>query len=167
MKERELLRATPLRIGISTRALFNLEEEHSGFVNEGVRAYAKLQLERENTAIGKGTGFEVVERLLSLNEPDEKPYVEVVLLSQNSPDLSLRAFHSIEEHGLAVKTGSFTSGRSLGPFILAWDVDLFLSNEAHRRPGRDISRSCCREARGGATRTTGDGAGRGPNSFRW
>jgi 5'-nucleotidase len=125
----ELLRATPLRIGISTRALFNLEEEHSVFVNEGVRAYAKLQLERENTPIGKGTGFEVVERLLSLNEPSEKPYVEVVLLSQNSPDLSLRAFHSIAEYGLAIKTGSFTSGRSLGPFIPAWDVDLFLSNE--------------------------------------
>jgi 5'-nucleotidase len=30
---------------------------------------------------------------------------------------------------LAIKTGSFTSGRSLGPFIPAWDVDLFLSNE--------------------------------------
>lgn len=127
--KRELLRATPLRIGISTRALFDLEEEHSVFEKQGVRAYAKLQLERENTPIGKGTGFEVVERLLRLNEPDEKPYVEVVLLSQNSPDLSLRAFRSIKKYGLAIKTGSFTSGRSLGPFIPAWDVDLFLSNE--------------------------------------
>ena len=99
------------------------------FVNQGVRAYAELQLARENTLIGKGTGFEVVERLLRLNEPDEKPYVEVVLLSQNSPDLSLRAFNSIEHYGLTIKTGSFTSGRSLGPFIPAWGVDLFLSNE--------------------------------------
>lgn len=129
MTERELLRETPLRIGISTRALFNLEEEHAVFVNQGVRAYAELQLARENTIIGKGTGFEVVERLLKLNEPNEKPYVEVMLLSQNSPDLSLRAFNSIEHYGLAIKTGSFTSGRSLGPYIPAWDVDLFLSNE--------------------------------------
>jgi 5'-nucleotidase len=30
---------------------------------------------------------------------------------------------------LAIKTGSFTSGRTLGPFIPAWEVDLFLSNE--------------------------------------
>src|SRR5215469_6259720 len=126
---RDLLRATPLRIGISTRALFNLEEEHSVFVNKGVQAYAELQLARENIVIGKGTGFEVVKRLLRLNEPDEKQYVEVVLLSQNSPDLSLRAFNSVENYGLAIKTGSFTSGRSLGPFIPAWQVDLFLSNE--------------------------------------
>jgi 5'-nucleotidase len=125
----ELLRSAPLRIGISTRALFDLEEEHSVFVNQGVQAYAKLQLEREDALIGRGTGFEVVERLLKLNEGEGKPYVEVVLLSQNSPDLSLRAFKSIKKYGLAIKTGSFTSGRTLGPFIPAWEVDLFLSNE--------------------------------------
>jgi len=126
----EHLRSKPLRIGISTRALFNLEEEHEVFVNQGVQAYSALQLSRESTLVGQGTGFEVVERLLALNVPNSKPYVEVILLSQNSPDLSLRAFKSIEHYGLAIKTGSFTSGRSLGPFIPAWDVDLFLSNEA-------------------------------------
>jgi 5'-nucleotidase len=30
---------------------------------------------------------------------------------------------------LSIKTGSFTSGRSLAPFIPAWNIDLFLSNE--------------------------------------
>lgn len=126
-----LLRDQLLRIGISTRALFNLEEEHEVFVKDGVQAYATLQRERENTLIGKGTGFEVVERLLALNEPNEEPYVEVILLSQNSPDLSLRAFNSIEKYELSIKNGSFTSGRSLGPYIPAWEVDLFLSNEAN------------------------------------
>ena len=127
--EGALLKQAPLRIGVSTRALFNLEEEHAVFVELGVQAYAKLQRERENDLIAKGTGFEVVERLLRLNEVDGDPYVEVMLLSQNSPGLSLRAFNSIREYGLAIKTGSFTSGRSLGPFIPAWEVDLFLSNE--------------------------------------
>lgn len=126
---RETLRSQPLRIGISTRALFNLEEEHAVFQSQGVEAYSKLQLEREDTLIGKGPGFEVVERLLRLNEPDQKPYVEVFLLSRNSPDLSLRAFNSIDHYGLGIKAGSFTSGRSLGPFISAWELDLFLSNE--------------------------------------
>lgn len=126
---RETLRSQPLRIGISTRALFNLEEEHAVFQSEGVEAYSALQLEREDTLIEKGPGFEVVERLLRLNEPDQKPYVEVFLLSRNSPDLSLRAFNSIDRYGLGIKAGSFTSGRSLGPFISAWELDLFLSNE--------------------------------------
>ncbi|MEY9189151.1 5'-nucleotidase [Bradyrhizobium ottawaense] len=122
------LRANPLRIGISTRALFDLEEEHRVFESEGVKAYAAMQLEREDIILAKGAGFEVVERLLALNDPGTAPYVEVILLSQNSPDLSLRAFKSIDHYGLTVKTGSFTSGRSLSPFVPAWGIDLFLSN---------------------------------------
>ncbi|MER8397584.1 5'-nucleotidase [Mesorhizobium sp. M1348] len=122
------LRSSPLRIGISTRALFDLEEEHRIFEEYGVKAYAAMQLEREGVILGRGAGFEVVERLLALNDPGAAPYVEVILLSQNSPDLSLRAFKSIDHHGLVVKTGSFTSGRSLAPFVPAWGIDLFLSN---------------------------------------
>ncbi|RUZ72529.1 5'-nucleotidase [Mesorhizobium sp. M7A.F.Ca.US.006.01.1.1] len=122
------LRAKPLRIGISTRALFDLEEEHRVFENYGVKSYAAMQLEREDVILRKGAGFEVVERLLALNDPGAAPYVEVILLSQNSPDLSLRAFKSIDHYGLIVKTGSFTSGRSLAPFVPAWGIDLFLSN---------------------------------------
>jgi len=122
------LRASPLRIGISTRALFDLEEEHRVFENHGVKSYAAMQLEREDVILRRGAGFEVVERLLALNDPEAAPYVEVILLSQNSPDLSLRAFKSIDHYGLVVKTGSFTSGRSLAPFVPAWGIDLFLSN---------------------------------------
>lgn len=125
----EILRSDPLRIGISTRALFDLEEEHQVFQQDGVRAYAMMQLEREDSILSKGAGFEVVERLLALNDPKNLPFVEVILLSRNSPDLSLRAFKAIEEYGLSIKTGSFTSGRSLAPFIPAWKIDLFLSNE--------------------------------------
>ncbi|WP_193375003.1 5'-nucleotidase [Bradyrhizobium yuanmingense] len=40
---RETLRAQPLRIGISTRALFNLEEEHAVFQSQGVEAYRRSQ----------------------------------------------------------------------------------------------------------------------------
>jgi 5'-nucleotidase len=118
----------PLRIGISTRALFDLEEEHSVFLAEGVAAYCAMQLEREKTVLKPGCGFEVIKRLLALNST-ENNLVDVMLLSRNSPDLSLRAFNSIEHYDLPIKTGSFTSGRSLAPYVPAWDVDLFLSSE--------------------------------------
>ncbi len=118
----------PLRIGISTRALFNLEEEHAVFEKEGVDAYVELQLERENIPLKKGSGFQVVDRLLKLNEDNDKPFVEVILMSRNSPDLSLRAFNSVRKFGLDIKLGTFTSGRALGPYVPAWGVDLFLSN---------------------------------------
>jgi 5'-nucleotidase len=120
--------ALPLTIGVSTRALFSLEEEHSVFVAQGVQAYAALQLQRENVPLKPGSAFEVVRRLLAMNSEDRK-LVDVIILSQNSPDLSLRAFHSAQEHGLSIKRGSFTSGRSVAPLIAAWNIDLFLSND--------------------------------------
>jgi 5'-nucleotidase len=123
------LRAAPLRIGISTRALFDLEEEHKVFEEQGVHSYIELQYKRESELIPKGTAFELVDRFLRLNEPDSDPFVQIVVLSRNSPDLSLRAFKSIEHYGLRVVTGSFTSGAPLGPYIPAWDIDLFLSND--------------------------------------
>lgn len=118
----------PLVIGVSTRALFELEEEHNVFDKQGVDAYAALQRDRESMALQPGSAFEVVKRLLSLKSQAGGALVDVIILSRNSPDLSLRAFHSAKQHQLKVERGSFTSGRSLAPFAAAWGVDLFLSN---------------------------------------
>jgi 5'-nucleotidase len=119
----------PLVVGVSTRAMFDLAEEHRVFRQAGLSAYAALQLEREGQPLKRGAAFEVTRRLLALNENGKSPVVEVILLSKNSPDLSLRAFNSFEHYGLSIRHGSFISGRSLAPFAVAWDVDLFLSND--------------------------------------
>lgn len=123
------LKHNPLIIGVTTRAMFDLAAEHSVFEREGVQAYAALQLARENDPLKPGAAFEVTRRLLALNLDGEKPLVEVILLSRNSPDLSLRAFHAFEEHKIPIRRGSFTSGRSVAPFVKAWGIDLFLSND--------------------------------------
>lgn len=125
---RDLLAANPLRIGVSTRALFDLEEENKVYEIEGLQSYIALQRQKEQDILQRGTGFNVVERLLALNEPGGRRFVDVVLLSKNSPDLSLRAFNAIDHYGLEIRTGSFVSGRELAPFITAWKTDLFLSN---------------------------------------
>ncbi len=127
MSIRKELEKHPLRIGISTRALFDLEDEHQIYEQQGVQAYVDHQRDREDELLKKGSGFQVVERLLRLNEDKSLPFVEVILMSRNSPDLSLRAFNSIQEFGLDIKLGSFTSGRPLAPFVTSWGIDLFLS----------------------------------------
>lgn len=121
--------ALPLVVGVSSRAMFNLTEEDEVFRREGVAAYAALQLARENVPLQPGTAFEVTRRLLDLNQPGDPPLVRIVLLSKNSPDLSLRAFHSFAHHKLPIICGSFTSGRPVAPFVSAWNMDLFLSND--------------------------------------
>jgi 5'-nucleotidase len=119
----------PLVVGVSTRALFSLEEEHEVFVREGEDAYCALQRDREAVPLGQGCAFEPIRRLLALNSRDGNQVVEVVLLSRNPPDLALRAFRSCEHYKLPIVSGSFTSGRPIAPFAAAWRVDLFLSND--------------------------------------
>jgi 5'-nucleotidase len=123
----------PLVVGVSTRAMFDLTEEHRVFEQDGLEAYTALQRDREREPLKPGAAFEVTRRLLALNDIGSKPVVEVILLSKNSPDLSLRAFHSFEYYRLSIQHGSFISGRSLAPFAMAWNVDLFLSND-----GKDV-----------------------------
>jgi 5'-nucleotidase len=134
-KEKTVIQSSlPLVIGVSTRALFDLEEEHKVFCEKGVKAYAALQLEREREVLQPGVAFEVIKRLLSLNPEEGPTVVDVLLLSKNSPDLSLRAFNSAEHYGLQIRKGSFTSGRTVAPYVGAWGIDLFLSND-----GLDVS----------------------------
>ena len=120
----------PLIIGVSTRALYDLTEEHEVFRAHGHAAYADIQLKREDQVLKPGVAFEVTQRLLKLNKGLSTPVVIVVLLSKNSPDLSIRAFRSCVYYNLSVKHGSFTSGRSVAPYVPAWNVDLFLSNDS-------------------------------------
>lgn len=119
----------PLVIGVSTRVLFDLEEEHGVFVGEGEVAYTALQRRREARTLKPGCAFGLVKRLLALNPPDGQKLVEIVLLSRNPADLALRPFQSCERHGLAISQASFTGGRSVAPYLGAWGVDLFLSKD--------------------------------------
>ena len=120
-----------LVIGISSRALFNLEEENVIFERHGLNAYARHQLEHEEEALEPGTAFPLIKALLSLNIEFEEPLVEVIVMSRNSPETGLRVFNSIDAHNLNIVRAAFTGGEDIARYLGAFDVDLFLSkNEA-------------------------------------
>lgn len=121
-----------LVIGISSRSLFDLEEENQLFEREGLAAYRAYQIAHEDDPPGPGTAFHLVEGLLRLNglvTPDNAPLVEVVILSRNDAGIGLRIFNAIKQHGLEAKVtrAAFTSGASLANYLEAFSVDLFLS----------------------------------------
>lgn len=117
-----------LVIGISSRALFDLRKENEIFEKEGYKSYSKYQIEHENDILKPGSGFSLVKALLKLNEYNEtKGQVEVVVMSRNSADTSLRVFNSIEYYGLDITRGVLTSGRHLSDYLSAFKTDLFLS----------------------------------------
>jgi len=117
-----------LVIGVSSRALFDLRKENEIFENEGVEAYCKYQIERENEVLSPGPGFSLIKALLNINHlPGQEGRVEVVVMSRNSPDTSLRVFHSIDHYGLSISRAVLASGASLAPYLGAFKTDLFLS----------------------------------------
>ena len=117
-----------LVVAISSRALFDLEEENQVFEQSDDRAYMQLQLERLELAAKPGVAFPLVKKLLAFND-DAQQRVEVVILSRNDPVSGLRVFKSVERHGLKVARGVFTRGREPFRYLTPLQANLFLSAE--------------------------------------
>lgn len=115
-------------IGVSSRALFDLTVENEIFERQGLEAYCSYQIEHEQDILKPGPGFGLIKALLHLNEysPD-KNLVEVIIMSRNSPDTSLRVFNAIAYYGLDITRSVLVSGASLAPYLEAFRTDLFLS----------------------------------------
>lgn len=125
-----IVKAEKLTVAISSRALFNLDESHTIFEKEGVEAYCKYQVAREEIPLEPGVAFGLVKKLLALNGRDStNPCVEVILLSRNNADTGLRIFNSIKHHNLNIGRAAFTRGESTHPYISAFGAQLFLSAE--------------------------------------
>ena len=117
-----------LVVGVSSRALFDLHVENEIFERDGVEAYCRYQVEHENEILKKGPGFGLIEALLNMNRlSGHEDTVEVIIMSHNSPDTSLRVFNSIQYYGLNISRAVLASGASLAPYLNAFKTDLFLS----------------------------------------
>jgi 5'-nucleotidase len=120
-----------LVVAISSRALFDLDESHAVFESQGLKAYAEYQVTRENDFLKPGEAFQLVKKLLALNNDGmDHQGVEVILMSRNSADSGLRIFNSIEHHGLDIQRAVFTNGESPFRYMKAIGTDLFLSGHA-------------------------------------
>ena len=119
--------SVPLVIGISSRALFNLEQENKIFEEQGLSEYEAYQVQHEKDVLAKGSAFQLVRAFLNLNTLQEKLLVEVIVMSRNSPNTSLRIFNSIAHYGLDITRAALTGGAEIAPYLKAFRTDLFLS----------------------------------------
>lgn len=115
-----------LVVAISSRALFDFEEENQIFEQGDDRAYMKLQLERLDTPAKPGVAFSLVRKLLSFNE-DQAQRVEVVILSRNDPVSGLRVMKSASHYELPIIRCSFTRGEPPWRYLKPLHANLFLS----------------------------------------
>ena len=125
--------AGQLVVAISSRALFDFEEENRLFETGDAEAYVEMQLQRIDIPAPAGVAFSLVKKLLAFNEPDHQR-VEVVVLSRNDPASGMRVFRSVAAAGMRVERGVFTQGRDPFRYLKPLGAHLFLSaNEADVR----------------------------------
>ena len=131
-----------LVVAISSRALFDFEEENQVFEQADDRAYMALQLQRLDLPAKPGVAFSLVQKLLafntvgaaSANHDEHKPAlqgtsqpVEVVILSRNDPVSGLRVMKSAAHYGLPIIRCSFTRGEPPWRYLKPLHANLFLS----------------------------------------
>jgi len=126
-----------LVVGVSSRALFDMEEANRVFETKGVQAYAQHQMEHVDEILPPGAGFALIQAILNLNlqavskRSKKGPPIrkaEVVVMSRNDPATSLRMFQSIKHYGLDIRRAALSGGGSLTPYLRAFEVDLFLTS---------------------------------------
>ncbi len=124
-----------LVVAISSRALFDFEEENQLFEASDDHAYMALQQQRLDLPAKPGVAFSLVNKLLAFNAVGKPPRVEVVVLSRNDPISGLRVYRSAQQLGLPIQRGVFTRGREPWRYLRPLKAQLFLS--ANERDVRD------------------------------
>ena len=115
-----------LVVGISSRALFDLEFENRIYEEQGLQAYLEYQRNHEQDILKPGTAFPLIRALHRLNDGDEQ-VVEIIIMSKNSADTSLRIFNSIQHYGLGISRAALVGGNRIAPYLSAFRTGLFLS----------------------------------------
>jgi 5'-nucleotidase len=119
-----------LVVGITSRALFDLDEAHEVFEAEGLESYRAHQVARESVPLSPGAAFGLVKGLLRLNGLTDQRLVEVLVISRNDADSGLRMMNSAEHHGLDIPRWAFTDGRDASRYLPAFRCHVFLSANA-------------------------------------
>jgi 5'-nucleotidase len=118
-----------LVVAISSRALFNFEEENAIFENGDPQAYMQLQLDRLDQPARPGIAFSLIRKLLAFNDTATH-HVEVVILSRNDPVSGMRIFRSGRANHIKLERGVFTQGRPPFRYLRPLRAHLFLSANA-------------------------------------
>ena len=109
-----------LVVAISSRALFDFEEENRLFEAGDAAAYMQMQLERIDVPAPPGVAFSLVRKLLAFNSA-ERQRVEVVILSRNDPASGMRVFASAKAADMHIERGVFTRGRDPARIAVGWE----------------------------------------------
>lgn len=115
-------------IAVSSRALFDLEEEHALFEEKGYKAFRDHQVRYQNTPLRPAWPFPSCAACSPSTSSTAIWRPSGSLRSRaTSPETAQRFFHSCRHYRLPISAGGFTSGHSTYPYLAAFNASLFLS----------------------------------------
>ncbi|MGH0144905.1 UNVERIFIED_CONTAM: hypothetical protein FKN15_019338 [Acipenser sinensis] len=115
------------------RAIFDLEEEHTLFLEKGKEEFENHQRANENEPLKEGTAFNFIKAAQMVNEklleknPQEKLLFDVILVSNNSPQSGSRIINSAKHYGLDITRFCFVNEEDSTKYLHSNNVKLFLS----------------------------------------
>ena len=117
-----------LKVAVSARALFDLEESNKLFLKKGAKAFIKHTRKNQDIPLGQGVAFPLVKALLKLNEINpNKELVEIVVITSFVPACGIRILRSITHHELDINRSNFTGDVPIVDYLDAFKVDLLLT----------------------------------------
>jgi 5'-nucleotidase len=117
-----------LVVGVSSSAVFQMENADRIFRKKGVKAYREYQRKNLSKPFEKGVAFPFIKRLLNLNNVYQENPIEVVVLSRNDPESGERFYRTCQHYKLPIVRGAFLAGSEPYPYMKAFNCCLFLSS---------------------------------------
>ncbi|XP_068964731.1 cytosolic 5'-nucleotidase 1A-like isoform X2 [Petaurus breviceps papuanus] len=122
-----------LVIAVTARVIFNLEAEHQLFLAQGTEEYTRHQIARAKEPLPPGTAFPFLQAVRLVNQrllerdPGERGLLDVIVLSNNSPEAGSRIVHCTRQAGLEISKFCFVSEKDSTQYLREHNVGLFLS----------------------------------------
>uniref|UniRef100_A0A8D2P7X6 5NT1A nucleotidase n=1 Tax=Zosterops lateralis melanops TaxID=1220523 RepID=A0A8D2P7X6_ZOSLA len=122
-----------LVIAVTTRAIFNLEEEHRLYLEKGKEEYTRHQQANQDKPLPPGTAFAFIQAVQYVNKkilesnPAERDLFDILVLSNNSPESGVRIINSTKHYGLEISKFCFVSDEDSTQYLKSHGVKLFLS----------------------------------------
>lgn len=91
---------TPIRIFISGRALFYMEDEHKTYVNQGKSGFDTVMCQKEKDILLPGVTMPFIQMCCQLNKGAASPYFDIHLITEISGTALKRVYYSLGEYNI-------------------------------------------------------------------
>lgn len=133
-----------ITIGISTSALFEMEEAKKLRAKYGEDFYTQYMIEKEDEPFHPGYFFEVIETMHQINRDLGHPIFDFVLLSTNTAWTGMRAVKSARHYDFDFSSAMFGNGPLNPEYMNAYGINWFITtNPTDAQNAHDLGIASC------------------------